>query len=584
MKRSWQSKLLPDTLKGRLSILLVIVTITPIILIGLTSYYWMYKVQLEKVSLNYESMINNEKQTIEKVFDNLSSVSQLLVVDGGLGDDVINYLATSDPLEKTNKFLSIDKSLTNIIYSNPNVSALFFYIPEYPSAIQFDTAPLRPEITLHRFDEIPYELLYRGNQLAFHAPHQSVLQGHDELVVSLARTIKYGVGKYYTIYLEAQFLNLFHSEENGEGKPLFYKLLTGPDGTIKYSDIPQVIPVGTVPEDAGEQLKHYKLFASQHTSGWQLQAIVPLAEYQKELRQWQRQFLLMGGLSLLLTIAAASYIWRMVYRPLRNINREIKRFSNNQTEEGVLQTHLKEFDMLFSNFHEMRKKIIDLIYEVEQKEKRRGELEVEKLMSQINPHFLHNSLNTIQWLARANGQQEIYNLVKVFTRILHYNLGKTSMIVTIQEEIGALIDYIELQNIRYDHRFNIKVELEPGLEDVPIPRFVLQPLVENSLYHGMMSEKGDIAVKITRMEPGLVSIIVSDNGKGIQPEKLQELLKMDENRKAGLGIGLNYVKKMLDVHYDHQAEMMIESIIDQGTTIKIVIPERDRLKGEVANG
>jgi len=574
MNRGLWLKLLPDTLKGRLSILLVIVTITPIILIGFTSYYWLYKVQIEKISTNYEFMVNNEKQALEKALSNLSSVSQLLVVDGGLGDDVIDYLTTTDPVEKTAWFFNIDKSLTNIIYSNPNVNALFFYLPEYENAIQFDTAPLRPEITLHRFDEIPYDVLYQANQLSYHAPHTSALLGYDELVISLARTIDYGVEKQYTIYLETKFLDLIHSATEGTAEGTSIKLLTAADGTVKYSDIPQSVAVGTKLGDVGKQLKSFKLFSSNQTSGWSLYSLVPLGEYQKEIQQWQRQLLLMVGLSLLVTIAAASYIWRMVYRPLQKINREIKRFSNNQTEGTDLQSNMQEFDMLFSNFRNMREKIVELIFEVEQKEKRRGELEVEKLMSQINPHFLHNSLNTIQWLARANGQSEIYNLVKVFTRVLHYNLGKSSMIVTIKEEIVALHDYIELQNIRYDYRFKVQIEAEPELEKASIPRFVLQPLVENALYHGLMSEHGDIIVRIDRAMTGYIGITVSDNGKGIPQEKIKELLENDGNRKTGLGIGLNYVRKMLDVYYDNQAKMSIESVLDEGTSIRIVIPDR----------
>ncbi|GLX68584.1 sensor histidine kinase [Paenibacillus glycanilyticus] len=572
----WRRRFLPDTLKGRLSILLVIVTITPIILIGFTSFYWMYRVQLEKISTSYQSSVNNEKQALEKAFDNLSSVSQLLVVDGGLGDDVIQYLSTEDPLEKTDWFLSIDKSLTNIIYSNPTVNALFFYMPDHENAIQFDSAPQRTEITLHQFEELPFDMLYRGNQLIFHAPHLSVLRGHDDLVVSLARTIEYGDHKQYTIYLETKFMELVHESSAGTPDSSSIKLLVGPDGTVKYSDIPHSIREGIKYAEAKETLNGYKIFASENVNGWSLYSLIPLGEYQKEIRQWQKQFLVMGGLSLLVTIAAASYIWRMVYRPLQNINREIKRFSYNQTEGRKLQTRLQEFDMLFGNFQDMREKIVELLYEVEQKEKRRGELEVEKLRAQINPHFLHNSLNTIQWLARANGQTEIYNLVKVFTRVLHYNLGKSSMIVTIKEEIKALRDYVELQNIRYDYRFNVQIEPDPELGDVPIPRFVLQPLVENALYHGLMSEHGDIIVRISRTEKDTVSITVSDNGKGIQPDKIKEL--QEGNRSAGLGIGLNYVEKMLDLYYDNRAEMRIESILNEGTSITISFP--DRLTGK----
>ncbi|MDG0814355.1 sensor histidine kinase [Cohnella rhizosphaerae] len=191
----------------------------------------------------------------------------------------------------------------------------------------------------------------------------------------------------------------------------------------------------------------------------------------------------------------------------------------------------------------------------------------------MNPHFLHNSLNTIQWLAKANGQDEIYNLVKVFTRVLHYNLGKGSMVVTVRDEIVALRDYIELQNVRYDHRFNVSIDCDPRLGETPIPRFVLQPLVENSLYHGLLSEQGDIRVTIREEGGERLAIAVADDGKGMTEARMNELLE-GGGRGQGLGIGLQYVKKMLDVHYGGAARLEIDSEPDKGTRIRILVPIR----------
>ncbi|MFD0712477.1 sensor histidine kinase [Paenibacillus sp. GCM10027626] len=571
----WKRVVWPDTLRGRLSILLVVVTITPIVLIGVTSYYWMLKVQTEKISANYQSMADAKTSALEKTAANLGSVSQLLVIDGGLGDDVITYLTTDDPVLKIGTFLSIDKSLTNIIYSNPGINGLYFSIPGYESNYQFESAPIKPELSSSRVEPQSKDVLYRANQLTFHGPHESALAGHDETVISLTRVIEYGAGRRYYVYLESKFEDIIHSVPPIGEESL--NVLVREDGMIRYSDHPEILAVGSTLNN--ETLTgRYKQFSAESRDGWKLMSLIDMHDFRKELRQWQRQFLLVAAISILVTILAASFIWRMVYYPLQRINREIKRFSYDQTHHNMLVTQLQEFDMLFASFQSMRIKIVELITEVEQKEKRRGELEVEKLMSQINPHFLHNSLNTIQWLARANGQTEIYNLVKVFTRVLHYNLSKGSMIVTIKEELKALHDYIELQNIRYDHRFNVTVDCDSSLTEVPIPRFVLQPLVENALYHGLLSEKGDIRVEIRSGEPSCVSITVADNGKGMTPERVAELLaegssgNSSNNGKTGLGIGLNYVRKMLNVHYSHRAQMTIDSMLGAGTRIRIVIP------------
>ncbi|MFC3801847.1 histidine kinase [Cohnella sp. GCM10012308] len=561
-----------DTLRGRLSILLIVVTITPIVLIGFTSYYWMYKGQSEKIVASYQSMVDGQRAAIEKAAANLGSVSQLLVVDGGLGDDIIAYLTAGDPVEKTALFRSIDKSLINIAYSNLIVNGLFFFMPDYPSAYQFESAPIKPDLPDTLLRPRPEDVLYRANQLMFLGPHPSALAGHDEPVISLTRLVEYGADRSYYMYLEAEFGELLRPAGT-ETKDVLLNVLTQADGTVMYSDWPEGADVGGRLDPRSEGLKAFKRFESVGDGSWKLYSLIELDDFRRELRQWQRQFLLVAALSILVTILAASYIWRMVYHPIQRINRAIRRFSDDPSGKTAISTKLLEFDMLFASFQSMRERIIDLISEVERKEKRRSELEVEKLMSQINPHFLHNSLNTIQWLAKANGQDEIYNLVKVFTRVLHYNLGKGSMVVTIRDEIVALRDYIELQNVRYDHRFNVSIDCDPRLGEMPIPRFVLQPLVENSLYHGLLSEQGDIRVTIREQSGERLAITVADDGKGMSPSRMEELFE-GGGRGQGLGIGLQYVKKMLDVHYGGAARLEIDSKPDKGTRIRILVPVR----------
>ncbi|WP_058303002.1 sensor histidine kinase [Gorillibacterium timonense] len=583
MKRKMESKLLkriwPNKLKGRLTTLLVFVTLTPIILIGFTSYYWFFKVQMEKVNVNYQMLLESERDALEKAFSNLMSVSQLLAVGGGLGDNLTAYLDSNDPAVKTDAFLTIDKSLTNIIYSNPGVQGVFLYFAGQPNPIQFESAPLKPQLFGMSLEPIPFEPLFVAGQLYYSSPHPSVFNSSEATAISLIRSIPYGNSGTYYVYLETNLNQYVSRASTDKGDRAIYHLLIGSDQAVHYSDLPFSVKEGTMLSDVQlSELQHYRQFVTTGKNGWQLISLVPKSVYGKEINQWRIQFALVLFLSLALTVSASSYVWRMVYRPLQGMNKAMNRFSQEGDHLDRLQPGLEEFEMLHGSFREMSYRISELIKEVEQKEKRRGELEVEKLISQMNPHFLHNTLNTIQWLALEQGQKEIYNLIKVFTRVLQYNMGKTSMIVKMREEIAALQDYIELQNIRYDHRFNVQVAGEADILDVPIPRFVLQPIVENALYHGLVSEEGTIIVKIFRYSAGQICIRVEDNGAGMEPEKIEELLSGKRERSTGIGIGLNYVKKMLDVYYGELASMRIESRMGLGTTVILIVP--NKVKGE----
>nr|WP_255654481.1 histidine kinase [Cohnella sp. REN36] len=195
-------------------------------------------------------------------------------------------------------------------------------------------------------------------------------------------------------------------------------------------------------------------------------------------------------------------------------------------------------------------------------------------MHQINPHFIHNTLNTVQWIARMNGEREIDRLVSIFTRILHYNLAKEGGIVPLRDEVEALKDYVALQQIRYDHPFIVHFQIDEGLLDVVrIPRFILQPLIENALYHGLGDRDGSIDLRIDKQAEELV-IQVADNGAGMTKEAAAQLFaaERDESRKAGLGIGLNYVYRVIKAHYGEASDIHIDSEIGQGTTITLRVP------------
>jgi two-component system sensor histidine kinase YesM len=209
----------------------------------------------------------------------------------------------------------------------------------------------------------------------------------------------------------------------------------------------------------------------------------------------------------------------------------------------------------------------------------KSRLEVEKLLFQINPHFIHNTLDTVRWLARLNGQEQIERLVSILNKVLYYNMGKGGT-ATLGREIACLNDYVELQQIRYDFQFEVDIQAGDELMDVPIPRFILQPLVENSLYHGL-GDDGWIEVKAGFEGEDCIRIEVKDNGLGMHVEEIRRLLDsgIEERRKTGMGIGIHYVNRMIKVQYGDRASLTINSELGIGTSIVLLIPITDEQDG-----
>lgn len=156
-------------------------------------------------------------------------------------------------------------------------------------------------------------------------------------------------------------------------------------------------------------------------------------------------------------------LWKMVYRPLNLFHNEIKMMTHAEHQVTLKSTKIPEFDSLLRQFQNMKKNIWELFGEVKEKEKQRVDLEVEKLLYQINPHFLMNTLDTAHWLAVMNGQHEIDRLIQALNKLLYYNLGKLGRPSTIEEEINAIKQYLTLQQIRYDFQFDVRIQVDEVL-------------------------------------------------------------------------------------------------------------------------
>lgn len=557
------------SLRGRLAFVLVLAAIFPIIVIGFISYRWIYTVQTQKIDQDLQNSVIWQKEELERKMEEMERVSQLLDIEGGIGRDVLRFLDSTAPYERSMLYRNISSAMANVNFSNPNLGAMFFYAPDSSHKVMFPNSP-----DLAGFQPEHLKLLFQQRNFSYYGPDRTLTRTDNQLVFSLMRKLENSPRPPLYVYIEIKVVGFSDQFADTTGRSpgdhLYYTLMNERGGLL-FSNLPESSSVdinGANPLPAG-----YKAFEAEGQHGWKLYQFVPMKDYKHEINKWITQFILFSFLSLLFGVSLAWVVWRMVYRPLRMVNHEILNFRQQRSAGPPADTGLIEFNHILSNITEMRNRIHELITDVEEKEKRRGKLEVEKLLVQINPHFLHNTLNTIQWLARMQGQHNIARLVTIFTRVLHYNLGKQNIIVELRAEINALKDYIELQNIRYDHIFNVDIQVPDELLDIQVPRFILQPLVENALYHAFNQDEGEITVLAVLEDSDTLMIKVRDNGSGVPAAKLAEMLSEERiDQGSGLGIGLRYVRKMLEVYYGESAEWMVESHPDAGTSIVMKLP------------
>lgn len=231
---------------------------------------------------------------------------------------------------------------------------------------------------------------------------------------------------------------------------------------------------------------------------------------------------------------------------------------------------IREFDDLFAEIEEMKRRINQLMDDVRRSEKEKRYLKIDNLYYQINPHFLMNALNSLHWLAAMSKQQEIVLYVHHLNWILSYSLGKTREMVTFRSELQVAQFYVELQQARYDFHFTMDVE-EGDYLDKPCARLVLQPILENAICHNM-NEFGRLHLSISCKEGIYAYIEISDDGIGIPGLKEEGMsLQTDMAKK---GIGWKYLQYTLEAYYGEEAQVFIYPVKTGGTRVTMLLPIR----------
>lgn len=564
-------KRLLNSLRNRIFFAFLLSAVIPLTLIGILSYVSITSILDNKIQQSVRSNLRQVQISLENTLANLNHVSQQLALNGMVGSDLVKYLETEDFFYKDQLETAIRQNVNMIRFSNPNLGPMYYYFEDTLSFVLKE--PMAGHVAV---SELP--VLLQTDEMIYSGPHPTTMSRFiDRTVLSVTREVDLPQYDKMRVYIETSF-QLTEKVLNADQSSMkIAYLFVDPGNRISYSENPQQFPIGSTyaPQRIDSGLLRSGdtfLFEEHHNQGWKLVAAIPEADFYSEKKSWLRQFIWYTLLSVFTALLIAWMIWKMVRMPLGRFNTEIKRMHNGNFHLPLKMTNINEFDFVLEQFQTMKEQNRGLLEEVKEKEQRKAEMEIEKLLFQINPHFIHNTLDTIRWLARSKGMTEIDHLIASLNRVLYYNMGKGGT-STIRAEIKTLSDYMELQRIRYDTDFTVSMDVDEEVLDWTIPRFILQPLVENSLYHGLKDD-GVIEVIIACTVDDIIFIQVIDNGMGMKPEVIEKLMynQTREQRKVGMGIGLYYVHRVLKARFGDAAQFEISSKPGEGTIISLWLP------------
>ena len=261
--------------------------------------------------------------------------------------------------------------------------------------------------------------------------------------------------------------------------------------------------------------------------------------------------------------------------PIRRLEQSVKELERGRENVEIEEAGCYEVQRLSHAVRSMVSTMRHLMDDIIEQEgqKRRSELEV--LQSQINPHFLYNTLDSVIWMTESGRQEEAIQMVTSLARLFRIALSRGNSIIPLADELEHARHYMTIQQIRFKNKFETKITTQPGTEGLYTLKLIVQPILENAIYHGMASAEDDGLISVNACREGDDLVIdVADNGLGMRPEVAASLL--DENRPdvrtSGSGIGVRNVHQRIRLTFGPAYGLTIFSEPDEGTLVRIRLP------------
>ncbi|HKM05678.1 MAG TPA: sensor histidine kinase [Sphaerochaeta sp.] len=309
-----------------------------------------------------------------------------------------------------------------------------------------------------------------------------------------------------------------------------------------------------------------------------LAGIISSVPFQENLNQWLWAFAVMMGIGTVLAIALSLIFSRSIAKPIRGLASSMK-----EVEQGNLKTKkeyakIEEFAQLDHSFNVMVEQISSLIYQTREEQQKVAEAERKALESQMNPHFLFNTLNTIKALARMHGEEEIYTITIKLGKLLRSTIDNHESECTLMESMALIDSYLTIQRIRFGEKLHVTTFLDPACAMVKTPKLIIQPLVENSIVHGLEPKAGDWNIEVYVEEKnGMILLTVKDDGVGFPPGTLPDDL---DDLANSTHVGVYNVYRRLVLKYGKKMSFSIVSKEKEGTVVSISFPsDNDKTKG-----
>lgn len=559
-----------------------------LLLIVITSYI-SYRLSADAVEMNSKHYISEIIQqvniNIQSYITNMEDISMLASTNKDVKYYITQTSFISDeerrPYEKR-----ISDLFQSILITRKDIASImvFGYNNRFVSDRRITSLNMNSKI-----EEQPWykNAKAEGGKSVISAPHvQNIIQNEYRWVVSLSRELKSADGitgeGIFLVDLNLSVLNEICNHINLGKRG--YVFIVDKDGKIVYHPQQKLInsnlktemidkvkqsSSGSFITDEGNKKRIYTIQETHF--GWKIVGVAYASELIANQNQINLSYFLWTILALVIALYLSFFISRHLSRPIKMLQSNMK-----QVEKGDFSIRSEfrsknEIGQLSHTFNIMVGRIKDLMNQIIQNEESKRKSEMKLLEAQINPHFLYNTLDSIIWMAERKKHDEVVLMTSSLAKLFRSIINKNNETVPVRVEIEHITNYLLIQTMRYKDKLDFQIDVDPSILEVHIPKIILQPIVENAIYHGIKNKLESGLVKITGKADGdTIVFVVADDGVGMEPEKLDQILKLKEGNIRGIGV--SNVNERIKL-FGNEFGLTFMSEKWEGTEVTIVLPK-----------
>ncbi len=561
----------------------LIISIIPIALVGVYSNSNYEKSITSKLNSYSGQLVQEITKNVKNETDQYEKLSESIIMNDYVQDGILKFGELND-IEKNNLMDNLTNKFSRELFNYKNVKSI---------SIRFPDGNTFYDLGYEIFNEGDVKDIIKHTDNAIGNTYWTSLKsnlGNSCIVLSRVVYSKYKYMQkqgYLLIVIDERIFaqNTYKNIDLGSGSDLFIMKSNGAVISSQSDNVKK----GSVLSDNNlknqifnNYLKNNKTFRYSSDEGdfliagtflpsldWYIVGRVPYSFISSQSSEVRNNVIIVSIIAIAASILLSLIIYASVSVPLKSLLTSAKRIRDGRLEEKIEDQYNDEISELSFNIKTMVERLKALIVEVELQQSRKREAELKMLQAQINPHFLFNTLNSLKWSAMLSGNKTLEDGLGALSGLLKDTILNKEEIISLEKEIENLNNYATIQAIRYANSFNINYDIEKGLEKSMIIKFILQPIVENSIIHGIDDDERTVNINISaRSMEDLLLIEIADDGKGFNPESIDN--STSKNKLSGIGI--DNVNERIRLNFGDGFGLTTKSRRGEGTVTDIILP------------